>query len=131
MVEVRLCRKCGEAPAKSTKTSNSWCRECCKAYERQRWSKMDHKVRATKALKRAYGIDFNDYEKLVIAQNYKCKTCNTDVETTPGPLKGVVDHCHTTGKIRGILCNHCNKALGLIYDNTNTLSNMIVYLNDR
>jgi len=42
--------------------------------------------------------------------------------------KLVVDHCHSTGKIRGLLCHNCNRALGLMQDNVETLQNAIDYL---
>ena len=44
--------------------------------------------------------------------------------------KAVIDHCHNTGKVRGILCHNCNVSLGLIKDNTQILLNMISYLKD-
>jgi len=131
MAEMKICTRCGLHPAKQTKTSNVWCKECCKAYERERWSKMSHEKRAEKALKRAYGITFEDYENLVKSQNYMCAGCGHEVTTEPGPMKGVVDHCHTLGHIRGILCNHCNKVLGLVYDNSNALRALARYLDER
>lgn len=92
---------------------------------------MPHQKRAEKALKRTYGITFEEYEALVALQDHKCATCHIPVTTEPGPEKGVVDHCHNTLRIRGILCNHCNKALGLVYDNVQTLQRMATYLNVR
>jgi len=41
-----------------------------------------------------------------------------------------IDHCHTTGKIRGLLCDSCNVGLGRFKDNTNLLEKAIKYLND-
>jgi Recombination endonuclease VII len=43
------------------------------------------------------------------------------------PYKNV-DHCHTTGKIRGLLCGNCNSALGLIKENIPSMENMIAYI---
>lgn len=39
-----------------------------------------------------------------------------------------VDHCHTTGKVRGLLCDNCNKSLGLLKDSIEIVSNMLIYL---
>lgn len=43
-------------------------------------------------------------------------------------MKLVVDHCHDTGKIRGLLCHNCNRALGLLKDSVHTLESAIDYL---
>jgi hypothetical protein len=43
-------------------------------------------------------------------------------------VKIVVDHCHTTGAIRGLLCHNCNRALGLLKDDINVIKNAINYL---
>lgn len=60
-------------------------------------------------------------------QNGSCKICNTH----QSELKSIlyVDHCHTTNKIRGLLCQHCNTLLGYAKDNVETLSLAIQYLN--
>lgn len=42
----------------------------------------------------------------------------------------VVDHCHTTGKVRGLICSACNSVLGYSRDNIKTLENTITYLKD-
>jgi hypothetical protein len=80
---------------------------------------------------RTYGISLQNYEELCKAQDNKCKICNSD-----GVLRGsfnnstplVVDHCHTTGKVRGLLCHTCNSALGQFNDSVSTLEKAIEYL---
>ena len=60
--------------------------------------------------KRRYGIAMAEYDNLLQRQNGRCAIC----KRAPYTKKGlVVDHCHRTGKIRGILCSRCNSALGL------------------
>ena len=87
-----------------------------------------------KNLKRCYGISLNEYNEMLEKQNNKCMTCGT---TKPGGRKSgrgggadvfVVDHCHDTGKVRGLLCYSCNRTLGLVGDNTQILHKMINYL---
>ena len=56
----------------------------------------------------------------------KCKICGKHQSELTLSLN--VDHCHITGKIRGLLCGNCNKALGLFKDNTKSLKNAINYL---
>lgn len=43
-------------------------------------------------------------------------------------LKLVVDHCHSSGKVRGLLCHNCNRALGLFQDSMSSLTRAIEYL---
>lgn len=84
-----------------------------------------------KNLKRYYNLSLEEYDKLLEAQNNLCAICL-------GPQKGnhrwgtslylTVDHCHKTGKIRGLLCTDCNHALGRFKENISILKNAIRYL---
>lgn len=62
-------------------------------------------------LKHRYGITLVDYNEMLSDQNCRCKIC--DIQTSGL----VVDHCHDSGDIRGLLCSNCNKGLGLFKDN--------------
>jgi hypothetical protein len=77
-------------------------------------------------LKRNYGISLNQYNEMLAAQNSACAICGT---TTPGG-SGVlhVDHCHTTGAIRELLCPQCNVGLGSFSDNPERLLEAASYL---
>ncbi len=59
------------------------------------------------------------------------KVCGICLNIDPGK-KGVfvVDHCHSTGKVRGLLCYSCNIAIGLFKDNTELLEKAIFYLRE-
>ena len=78
-----------------------------------------------------YGINNELYAIMAEQQVFKCAVCN-DKETTKnnkGAVKRLsVDHCHTTGRIRGLLCHNCNVALGLLNENTNTIKNLYKYI---
>ena len=71
-----------------------------------------------------YGITEDLYNLLVELQNNKCSICKNDFTKTPN-----IDHCHTTGIVRGLLCTECNQGIGFLKDNTEYLSNAIKYLN--
>lgn len=80
-------------------------------------------------LKRLYGITPKQYEELFEKQKGLCAICESDHANnsrTNGKL--FVDHDHTTGEIRGLLCSSCNHALGLMKDNVGLLSRAISYL---
>lgn len=77
--------------------------------------------------KRTYGISIKDYETMVEQQSRLCLICQKP-ETKKGNRLSV-DHCHQTGKIRGLLCNECNTGLGLFQDDPFRLDRAISYLN--
>lgn len=80
------------------------------------------------ALKTKYGVTPTKYNELLTTQNYKCGVCNTSLLTLDNRHIHL-DHCHTTGKVRGILCSYCNLGLGNFKDNIENLKNAITYLN--
>ena len=75
--------------------------------------------------KRHYGITIADYDIMFLEQDGVCKICS---KADPINQHLAVDHCHTTGKVRGLLCTPCNKALGLFEDKQDLLLNAISYL---
>lgn len=73
-----------------------------------------------------YGISLEQRDAMLVSQGNRCAICSTD---DPGDYNGwCIDHCHSTKRVRGILCRHCNLLLGYARDNTQTLSNAIKYL---
>lgn len=80
----------------------------------------------------AFGINTLDYESLVESQNNKCAICNNN-EKAVDKRKNIerslaVDHCHETGKIRGLLCTNCNIGLGQFKDSLYLLDKAKKYL---
>jgi hypothetical protein len=80
---------------------------------------------------RKYGLTADDYWAMVEAQAGVCAICGQVESTTRrGEVKTLaVDHDHTTGAVRGLLCNRCNTGIGLLGDNPATLAAAIRYLN--
>jgi hypothetical protein len=77
-------------------------------------------------LKTAFGITLVQRDELLALQGNKCAICPA---TSPGTKRDWhTDHCHDTGKVRGILCHACNVSLGHAKDNIATLTAMIKYL---
>lgn len=77
-------------------------------------------------LKRNYGITPEDYNEMFEAQEGCCAICSTHQVSMKHKLH--VDHCHKTGKVRGLLCKNCNLALGNFQDSTKLLLKAIQYL---
>jgi len=78
-------------------------------------------------LKREYGITMEDYENMLIEQDGMCKCCGLPgIDNRDRILH--IDHNHETNKVRGLLCDNCNRALGMVKDSIKTLESMIEYL---
>jgi hypothetical protein len=122
---MKICTKCNSEQPLSEfyKRSNtksglhSWCKSCIK--EIKSWKTYQRKY----SIKKRYGLSLDDYEAMFEAQEGKCKICKTE------SLVLAIDHCHSTGKIRGLLCDRCNHGLGHFKDDINLLIKAIEYLN--
>jgi hypothetical protein len=107
------------------------CKECKKAkHQAKKASMSDEDWFLTQRkywLKSEYGLTLEDYNNKVKEQDHKCAICKCD-ETDA--FKGLlfVDHCHTTGTVRGLLCHHCNTALGKFRDSKEILTSAIDYV---
>ena len=74
----------------------------------------------------SYGMTLQDYDARLQAQQHACAICGVSHLDVVKRLN--VDHDHTTGRIRGLLCHKCNRALGLVRDRVSVLQKMIAYL---
>jgi hypothetical protein len=90
------------------------------------WSKTAPNTSRNRNLKSKYGITEDDYDVLFESQQNKCAICETIKDHTH--KKMAVDHNHKTNKIRGILCTHCNTALGLFKEDPQLLIKAAKYL---
>jgi hypothetical protein len=98
-----------------------------------RWRERNPDADADKRLRRVYGITLAEYDELFKAQGGVCAICKED-ETTKRMKKGegrerlAVDHCHDTGRIRGLLCFKCNTAIGALGDTEQSAQRVVDYL---
>ena len=78
-------------------------------------------------LRSAYGISLQQYNELLVKQFHRCAICFCDEsEAYRGLL--YVDHCHSTGNVRGLLCHHCNTGVGKMRESVEILKSAINYL---
>lgn len=126
---MKTCTKCGISKSFDCFTINkassdgfhSWCRSCRSLYYKEnkgKWRKSD--------IERRYEISFEEYLLLKKNQNNCCFICGKTEEENKRRL--AIDHCHSTYKVRNLLCDTCNRVLGLVKENKQTLQNMISYL---
>lgn len=93
---------------------STWCRDCHNSYNVQ-WNQENRQRRRNTHLKRTYGIDLNDYNRMFQIQGGHCSICKKHQSDLPKAL--VVDHNHETGKVRGLLCDFCNRRVLSILEN--------------
>jgi len=81
-------------------------------------------------IKKAYGITPTDYDTMLNNQKGCCAICGSPSPKSTRTTKFCIDHKHdSSAKVRGLLCNPCNRAVGLISDNPETATKMAEYLN--
>ncbi len=82
-----------------------------------------------------YGLSEDDYDRLYTEQQGLCLICSAAIrngfEDGAKLTAAHVDHCHDTGRVRGLLCHFCNCGLGNFKDNRDTLVKAIEYLDAR
>ena len=125
-VYMKKCKKCSYYGDNFDK-HRLVCKECRRKEVRQnhydRGKEKNYTRNRKNALQRKYGISIEEYESLKLKQNNLCAICN---KKDTQPLS--VDHDHSTGEIRGLLCNRCNQGLGFFKDNIENLRNAERYL---
>lgn len=98
----------------------------------KKWQKRNPHIEKNAHLKRNFGITLEDYTEMLKAQNGVCDICKKPekkVFKKTGKVTDLcVDHCHSTGKVRGLLCWDCNTSIGKLNESIETLKNAILYL---
>ena len=76
-----------------------------------------------------YGLTVDDYGNLLTLQDHRCAICKAEGTASKGHFAKLhVDHCHSSGKVRGLLCNGCNTGLGKFQENPEALRNAALYV---
>jgi hypothetical protein len=97
-------------------------------YQRKRVAADPHYWRKN-SIKKEYGITFEQYEAMVVAQGGTCLVCCEPFpEDKNGKRQTHIDHCHETNDVRGVLCYLCNVMLGSGRDNPTILENAARYV---
>jgi hypothetical protein len=108
----RFCPRCREAfPLSQISRSGCYCVPCLRAH------KFEYKLRTK------YGLTLDEYDLMVLKSEGRCQICEE-----PNPRLDI-DHCHATGKVRGLLCIRCNyQLLGVVQDDSAILRRAVEYL---
>lgn len=137
---MKNCRKCLidkpiEYFSKAKRNNDclhSYCKECMLEYSKQ-WVESKGGIEYSREVhyQSTYGISYQHVLDLIKNQDGKCALCEAKVSLHRGggfKHKAHVDHCHTTNKIRGILCGNCNTALGKLGDDVKSIQKVLEYL---
>ena len=133
----RKCKKCNEEKPISSFVKNKRCLEgrtyectsCRNEYMGGIYKQETYNTKRKHLLKKNYGMTLEDYNKMWIEQSGKCAICGKHEQELDTVL--CVDHCHTTGKVRGLLCSKCNAGIGLLQDDFNVVLSAAKYLEDK
>lgn len=128
--EERDCSDCGVRFVVTNTVS--YCQPCVNRRDRERrqrfWAENPeaaHLRKKDRHLRHQYGITLVDYDAMLAEQGGGCAVCGVP---SSGDRKLSVDHCHTSGRVRGLLCSRCNYALGLLDDRPELMRQAATYL---
>lgn len=138
--DYKRCTKCGiekelteysfKRPTNRKPGFQCRCKSCCAEDTKDWYTKNKDKAKDYR-LRKAYGFGLDEYNARLLAQSFSCPLCGVEFSDGDfGPNSPVVDHCHTQGHVRGILCNECNRGLGYFHDNKEALMKAAQYLAD-
>ena len=105
---------------------SSRCKPCKRAYQREYYkNNPEAKRKRNRTYRiRKYGIEPEDYHRMVEEQAGVCAICGS----SPSHPNLTIDHDHHTGEVRGLLCHKCNKGLGLLGDDLDGIESALQYL---
>jgi len=134
---ARICKNCeSEFQALAVKVRQGgglFCSSKCYQTHRSVNKRTKAEQQRIDLMKHRYGVDLDQYEEMLERQNQQCAICQDKFNgvLTGGKSfdgKACIDHCHTSGRVRGLLCSKCNTGLGGFRDNIESLQRAIDYL---
>lgn len=121
------CKACKDAQVIEARRKNKekWNAYMRKFRKEHPLSVKDKIHKTNRVMRCRYGMDLGLYDKMLSDQNDKCAICGVSRSILDKNL--VVDHCHATGVVRGLLCFSCNRSIAIL-DNPDLLSKAQAYL---
>lgn len=138
------CKTCGSVRKTRTRHHKglnpyleSWCAPCNSKKAKAYYKANPHKRTEARAneskiqqkkhrLRKNYNLSLAEYDEMLQKQDGKCATCQLHFSVFKRAL--AVDHDHSSGKIRGLLCGSCNSSLGLLKENFDTVLRLAKYI---
>jgi nitrate/TMAO reductase-like tetraheme cytochrome c subunit len=135
--ETKICKKClilkpltdYQNSKDRANGKQDWCRLCKREYYDLNKERLRKHIR-NNMLQREYGISQEEFDYILRKQNEQCAICGLHAKNVK--RKNLhVDHNHKTKKIRGLLCNNCNRGIGHLKDSIKNLKAAVKYLEER
>ena len=151
--QMKLCRKCQvKKPlnyfSRSDRSADGFrysCKECENTKMREKYKEPENRIKTLQRNGKYYhnknsrdgrrerllskhGLTIAQYQEMLEKQEYRCAICKR-LEGERGRPKLVVDHNHSNGEVRGLLCDPCNRGIGMLLDDPEILQNAIDYIN--
>ena len=114
-------RELSEFHKRETGKLRKECKYCKSSYDKNKYKHLDGREYH---LKKKYGLNIDDYSVMYDRCHGRCQICGDYKNTLH------VDHCHSSLRIRGLLCSNCNTAIGLLRENPVIILSAIDYLNN-
>lgn len=133
----KMCRDCGDMKSLNDFHVNRvtpdgrhyYCKECqnergakWRAANPDKAKEVAKRSQRKRHLSSTYGMSVDEYDALLEKQGGVCPLCQRELK------RPSIDHCHSTGKIRGILCRHCNSSLSVFENDPDAIYRLIAYL---
>lgn len=118
---ISTCQHCGK-PIDSMRRHARWCSPSCSA---KGWREANPGRHRDLYIRSTYRVESSVIEQLFSAQGRRCAICGSE---DPRGKGWHIDHCHSTGSVRGVLCGPCNQGIGQLGDSVVRLKQAIAYL---
>ena len=117
------CKPCNRAIERARRAADPEARRARDAARSRRWRKAKPQKMREQDLRQLYGLSAEDFAAILASQGHACAICEQ-------PNPDCVDHCHATGRVRGILCRACNTGMGQFRDDVAVLLEAAKYLEE-
>jgi hypothetical protein len=130
---TKPCPECGVIERKlfyldsTGRKTNARCKPCHKKHVSKYWHSKSREEKQATRVRAMYGIEPEEYLQMHKSQQGRCAICGEEPTTKRGLH---LDHCHETGKVRGLLCHGCNTGIGSFGDDPELLKKALDYLKE-
>lgn len=120
---MRRCKRCQVRQSSELRKARYTLEQRAASQREYNRRRPDH-VKLANRIKSRYGLTIDEWQALLDSQGQSCAVCRLHIDELPDDGRNTkmhVDHCHDTGRVRGLLCSACNRALGCFRDDPHAM----------